>query len=156
MTHDNTPETMPCQPTIIDKHGVERFRENLIVRYLLDNGPFDMNHIAIRGFPDADQEQFAQLIGYSVSGFGDLSYVTDETYDRATRTNTIPALIAKARTEALEEADYLTSLMKDAAQKLREAGEAHAVLSQYDKISQMEATADELDAAIRALIQENT
>ena len=59
--------------------------------------------------------------------------------------------LATARNEALEEADYLISLMMDAAQKLREAQDAHAFLSQYDKVSQMEATADELDAACEAL-----
>ena len=59
--------------------------------------------------------------------------------------------IATSHNETLEDADYLASLMKDAAQKLREACDAHAVLSQYDKVSQMEATADELDAVIEAL-----
>ena len=41
-----------------------------------------MSHnIAVKGFSQEDQEQFAQLIGYSVSGFGDLSYVSDDTFD---------------------------------------------------------------------------
>jgi len=30
-------------------------------------------------FSQEDREQFAQLIGYSLSGFGELSYVSDET-----------------------------------------------------------------------------
>ncbi|GMV06748.1 MAG: hypothetical protein AMXMBFR53_30230 [Gemmatimonadota bacterium] len=34
-------------------------------------------------FSVEDSEQFAQLIGYSLSGFGELSYVTDETYNAA-------------------------------------------------------------------------
>jgi len=59
-----------------DKDGVIRFRRNHIVRHLLDNGPFDMNDIACGKFSRQDQEQFAQLIGYSVSGFGDLSYAS--------------------------------------------------------------------------------
>jgi hypothetical protein len=29
------------------------------------------------------QEQVAQLVGYSVSGYGSLSYVTDDSYYRA-------------------------------------------------------------------------
>lgn len=73
----------PVQPLVIDEHGTLRFKKNAIVRYLLDNGPFDMNHLSVCGFSDEDREQFAQLIGYSLGGFGELSYVTDTTYDRA-------------------------------------------------------------------------
>ena len=39
-----------------------------------------MNDLNSRVFSIEDREQFAQLIGYSVSGFGDLSYVSDETW----------------------------------------------------------------------------
>ncbi len=37
------------------------------------------------GFSDEDREQFAQLIGYSLNGFGELSYVSEETYEAAER-----------------------------------------------------------------------
>lgn len=50
---------------------------------MLDDGPFDMNDIASKQFSQEDQEQFAQLIGYSLSGFSELSYVSDETYNTA-------------------------------------------------------------------------
>jgi len=73
----------PVQPMVKDDHGVMRFKENAIVRYLLDKGPFDMNHLALQEFSAEDAEQFAQLIGYSLSGFGDLSYVSNETYTKA-------------------------------------------------------------------------
>lgn len=73
----------PIQPLIRSTDGVIRFKSNAIVRYLLDAGPFDMNHLAIVNFSDEDREQFAQLIGYSLSGFGELSYVSDETYSEA-------------------------------------------------------------------------
>lgn len=33
----------------------------------------------MQGFPQDDQEQFAQLIGYSVSGFASLSYASEAT-----------------------------------------------------------------------------
>lgn len=71
----------PMQYTCDDEHGTRRFVANPIVQYLLDMGPFDMNHLAKmhRLFSAADYEQFAQLIGYSLSGFLDLSYVSDET-----------------------------------------------------------------------------
>ena len=72
----------PIQPIVIDQHGVRRFRTNEIVRFLLDAGRYDLNLLALMPFSRADREQFAQLIGYSVSGFGDLDYVRDETRKR--------------------------------------------------------------------------
>ena len=63
--------------------SVLRFKQNKIVRYLLDNGGIDMNKLAILGFPKEDHIQFAQLIGYSLSGFSELSYVDDDTYGAA-------------------------------------------------------------------------
>ena len=67
--------TYPRQHTAPDEHGVTRFKANAIVQYLLDNGPFDMNHLAVQDFSDEDRCQFAQLIGYSESGYETLSYV---------------------------------------------------------------------------------
>ena len=55
----------PIQPIITDEHGVTRFKENAIVRYLLDRGGINLNDLAILSFSQDDQEQFAQLIGYS-------------------------------------------------------------------------------------------
>lgn len=71
----------PMQPIFIDKNGTARFKANAIVRFLLDwssGRGMDLNQLAIMNFSDEDREQFAQLIGYSVSGFGDLSYVREE------------------------------------------------------------------------------
>ena len=71
----------PMQPLVVDDHGITRFKKNSIVRYLLDAGPFDMNSLdLIPSFSDEDRTQLAQLIGYSMSGFGELSYVDDDTY----------------------------------------------------------------------------
>jgi len=75
----------PIQPLEKDEHGVVRFKKNAIVCYLLDHGGIDMNKLALMNFPPEDREQFAQLIGYSHSGFADLPYVSDETYDAASR-----------------------------------------------------------------------
>lgn len=75
----------PIQPLCTDGNGTMRFKGNAIVRYLLDNGPFDLNHLAIIDATQQDREQFAQLIGYSLSGFGELSYVSSDTYDAAER-----------------------------------------------------------------------
>lgn len=77
----------PIQPVVLDDRGTARFKENKIVRYLLDlctmKGICDLNQLAIMGFPREDHEQLAQLIGYSVSGAGDLSYFSDEVYEFA-------------------------------------------------------------------------
>lgn len=73
----------PNQP-IVSVARVLRFRQNAIVRHLLDNGPFDLNDLAQLPFSDDDRAQFAQLIGYSVAGWSDLPYVSDEAYARAT------------------------------------------------------------------------
>ena len=76
---------LPLQPVYKDEEGTVRFRENSIVRYLLDNGGINMNQIFSHSFPQSDLEQFASLIGYSLSGFAELSYVSDEAYGTAER-----------------------------------------------------------------------
>lgn len=73
----------PIQPVVLDDRGHARFKPNAIARMLLDAGPFDLNKIALMNFPREDQEQLAQLIGYSVSGFSELEYVSDEVFDAA-------------------------------------------------------------------------
>src|ERR1035441_4001336 len=66
----------PMQPIGYDETGeIIRFKQNAIVRYILDFGTLDLNAIALLPFTVEDRVQFAQLIGYSVSGFGDLPYV---------------------------------------------------------------------------------
>lgn len=75
-------EQRRMQPIVV-VDGVVRFKENQLVRYLLDAGGrygLDMNHLAILpGISNEDREQFAQLIGYPVSGFGELPYARHET-----------------------------------------------------------------------------
>lgn len=73
------PPPHPVQPIVTDADGTKRFHGNAIVRHLLDAGPSGMDYLAIMLFTDADRAQFAQLIGYSVCGFGELSYVSDAT-----------------------------------------------------------------------------
>lgn len=73
----------PVQPLVRDKHKTLRFKQNAIVRFLLDNGPNDMNKLAVMPFTNEDRAQFAQLIGYSLSGYSELSYVSNKEYDRA-------------------------------------------------------------------------
>lgn len=73
----------PMQEVVIAKDGIVRFRENAIVRFLLDNGPNNLNKIAMMDFSKDDREQLAQLIGYSISGYGDLPYISDKSYSEA-------------------------------------------------------------------------
>jgi hypothetical protein len=73
----------PMQPVEKDNQGVLRFRANAIVRHLLDHGGIDLNQIALLDFPQEDREQFTQLIGYSISGYHKLSYVSDESCAQA-------------------------------------------------------------------------
>lgn len=75
----------PIQPLALDEYGVLRFQSNAIVRHLLDFGGIDMNKLARMPFTPEDREQFAMLIGYSLSGFGELDYVRSETYESAVR-----------------------------------------------------------------------
>ena len=67
----------PIQPLeMID--GVKRFKQNKILGYLFDQGCIDMNKLAMIDFPQDDRQQFAQLIGYSLDGYSELSYGEDE------------------------------------------------------------------------------
>jgi len=135
----------PMQPVIKDRHGTLRFRENAIVRLLVDDlaglvvpdgprrgkldldkiatmdvppedraqfeqlagmrsggrenaivcyvvaharqlvsrnpvhaGCLDLNALVMMKFPQEDREQFAQLMGYSICGYHELSYVSDD------------------------------------------------------------------------------
>lgn len=92
----------PIQPLVQATDGTVRFKENKIVRFLLDAGPFDMNKIACMEFSQNDREQFAQLIGYSLCGFGELSYVRNTTYDTAAAMSQSELSEAQARILVLE------------------------------------------------------
>jgi hypothetical protein len=68
----------PMQPIVIDSKNVVRFKGNEIVRAVYEISKvhgFGLHEIAMRNFTKDDRKQFAQLLGYSVSGYGDLPYV---------------------------------------------------------------------------------
>jgi len=78
----------PIQPIGWDEtNKVVRFKANKIVRMLLDTHKLNLNDIAIMNaqgqFNDDDYTQLMQLIGYSVSGYGDLSTSPEEIVKRA-------------------------------------------------------------------------
>ena len=81
------PVKFPTQPILKDSNGHLRFVGNKIVAHLLqvskshDCGLHElscMNHFSIE-----DWRQFAQLIGYSLSGYSELGYVDDAAYNEA-------------------------------------------------------------------------
>lgn len=76
----------PMQPMYEDKTGVIRFEANPIIDHIACE-VFGLNEVAVwcaeNDIDDKYQEQLAQLIGYSVSGYGNLGYVSDESCDRA-------------------------------------------------------------------------
>lgn len=101
----------PIQPLEKDEHGTMRFKENAIVRHLLDNGTFSMNTIADGNFSKEDRQQFAQLIGYSLGGYGELqSYVDDDAYGAA----------SKMANEGLSEEDAKITHLQEELDAVRE------------------------------------
>lgn len=74
---------MPIQPIETDEHGTLRFIPNRIVEKLLEVAPIGLNEIACMDFTAEERRQFAQLIGYSLGGYDELSYVNDESYEAA-------------------------------------------------------------------------
>lgn len=114
--------TQPIQPLYTDEHGVVRFKENAIVRQLLDFASergMSLNEIARMPFSREDRVQFAQLIGYSLSGFGTLSYVDNDTYEAASLM-TYDVLDEKdARIQALtEKLDAVRASMREIVPQL--------------------------------------
>lgn len=109
----------PIQPIITDANGTKRFKANKIVRYLLDAGGIDMDQLAIMPFDQDDREQFAQLIGYSLSGFSGLSYVSDVTHEAAGKMAEDGKSATDARIEVLEEKlDAVRSALKPVVPQL--------------------------------------
>lgn len=109
----------PIQPLRTDDKGVIRFQENKIVRDLLDYSQargFGLNEIATRDYDREDRMQLAQLIGYSHSGAGSLSIVTDEVYYAAALMHDEHLSEDKARIQVLE--GQLAEL-REAAQVMR-------------------------------------
>lgn len=108
----------PIQPLALDKHGTLRFKPNKIVEHLLEltrsNGLCDMNTIATLGFSKDDRQQFAQLIGYSLGGYGELqSYVDDVAY------NTAEAMYEKKLPETEAQFIAMQATIVDLTEKLQ-------------------------------------
>jgi hypothetical protein len=75
----------PMQPIELDAEGVPRFKANAIVRWLHESGRINLNEISVLPVSDEDRAQFWQLLGYSTSGYGELSFIPEAIVDEADR-----------------------------------------------------------------------
>lgn len=73
----------PMQPVYMDDAGTYRFKSNKIIQYLFDKGKIDLNLLSLMQFDAADRTQIAMLLGYSISGAGDLSYFDENIWKKA-------------------------------------------------------------------------
>jgi hypothetical protein len=114
----------PIQPLESDSHGVLRFKRNAIVEQMLEWGRehgHDLNKIAMMDFSNEDRQQFAQLIGYSLDGYSELSYVDDYAYGVACTTSPNGASETEARIAYLEgELKYLKESLAEPMARLFE------------------------------------
>ncbi len=108
----------PIQPVALDPGGVLRFKANKIVSYMLEAGragqKFDMNTLAIIDFPREDRIQLTQLIGYSVDGAADLSYMDRDVIRAA------DAMAAKGVSAEVALAATLIERLSEVREKMRE------------------------------------
>lgn len=118
MSNNTTPASdalhHPTQPRYLSPGGVLRFKPNKIVCHLLDKGGIDLNQLSLMGFDAKEWQQFAQLIGYSVSGYSDLSYVDDTARALANskERDDVP--------EAVKRVDILEDKLKEVRKLLRD------------------------------------
>jgi hypothetical protein len=73
----------PMQPVYLADDGCYRFKPNKIIQYLFERGGLDLNLLATMQFSEEDRTQIAMLLGYSVSGAGDLDYFDWTILERA-------------------------------------------------------------------------
>jgi hypothetical protein len=104
----------PIQPLAPDAKGTIRFKDNRIVQHLLHTHPTcDLNRLAAMDFSDDDRQQFAQLIGYSLNGYAELSYVSDDAFAAAAHMVNTP-----------DERDARIAALEQNLNELREARDA--------------------------------
>lgn len=71
--------TVKNQPMYIAEDGLVRFKENHVVRHLLEKARVNTDEMLAKGnFSDEDKRQFMQLLGYTVVGYIELPYVSAE------------------------------------------------------------------------------
>jgi len=73
----------PMQPIFLDEQGVARFKENPIIRFLLNEAHANISHVVNSGFSQEDIDQFTQLLGCSVCAFGDYGFASKKAVKKA-------------------------------------------------------------------------
>lgn len=67
--------------TIFDENGVQRFRSNTVIDFLFETRRLDLNQLEMDyrngKFDKRDYAEVKMALGYSVSGFADLSAFQD-------------------------------------------------------------------------------
>jgi hypothetical protein len=104
----------PIQPLQKDEHGVMRFKQNQIICDILDLAEscnFGLNEISRVKYSREDRQQLAQLIGYSLYGYGSvLGYVDDDAFNAAS-----------AMAGGLDESDARITTLQHSIDSLRTA-----------------------------------
>lgn len=116
----------PVQPIQEDDTGTRRFKPNKIVRHLLETSALSLNTLSSMEFDDEDREQFAQLIGYSFSGFEELPYASRDTIAAAAR------MIYEGETEEQAKISSLQETLESIRHGLRVAVTAAFNISTLD------------------------
>ena len=91
----------PQQPLHIDGRGTIRFVANELLRDLVDRHVISLNELALKEYRQKDRVQFAQLIGYSLSGYESLSYVSEEAYAEAELAADLLGPAAEVKTDCI-------------------------------------------------------
>lgn len=98
----------PMQPIGFAEDGVLRFKKNEIIEFLVDSKQWDLDQIflMVRNgmFCKEDAAQLMQLVGYSVSGYGELNVSPRESVYKADA-------IAEELSRNKEETEYGVCLM---------------------------------------------
>lgn len=145
------------RPLIRDSAGTIRFKANVLVCRLYDVASkhgLGLNELILEAirygkYPSEDYEELMQLIGYSVSGYCELSGVSDTSKDAASAAaegeRRRPVWVDRAN-EAMDEADRLREALDNALAREQWARE------KVDRIDQaLTLVQEHLDATIAAL-----
>ncbi len=113
----------PIQPVGKDNKGTLRFKENKLVKFIFDKSNTNLYEIANLDFSDEDRRQFAQLIGYSLSGYSELRYVDHLAYLTAKKMYKQQISEEQAKIIILEE--LISSLKEQLREPISELYEIH-------------------------------
>lgn len=123
----------PIQPLFIDPNGTLRFRENEVVQFIKKRSIYDLNDLAWLDFSQNDREHFSQLHGYSLSGLGELSYVSDEVHSSA-HLMVINTELTHLQARYLDASERLESLKESLTQPVVDLYRMHPDDLTYDLI----------------------